>query len=503
MGLAASKDCWPVGKMANLAIDTFRNGPNGNQAAATDQDKLPIATTIFVLALVTPIIFNLGPIALNGTRLVLVCAFLPCLWSTISGKREPLTLSELCLIFFTLWFGIAFAFHHGLGVWERFGQNTLDSLGAYLLARTTIRNARQFEQLVKLLALAATLVVPFAFLEALTGRVFLNEILDRVPFWKSMAHVDGPRRLGLDRAQATFEHPILYGVFSSSLLVLCIMVRRSYAMGLLVMIGGCLSLSTAALLQTVLQLGMICWNVLLRSVRSRWLILVGLIVLGYVVLDLMTNRSPIRVFISYATFNSHTGYHRIHIWNYGIENVMKSPLFGIGLNDWTRPAWLHSDSVDNFWLLVAMWCGFPGVIALISGFVLTLVKVLRAKIDPSQIESRYRVAWVITIVLMSISLCTVHVWNATYSYLFFMLGAGFWLTQLREHNVDDDGEQSEESNNRISLSLRRKAPDAKPDRGTGSPYTRFQQDTTKPTETRRNVDSRQQKKTEIRYSRFD
>ena len=45
--------------------------------------------------------------------------------------------------------------------------------------------------------------------------------------------------------------------------------------------------------------------------------------------------------------------------------VGRHPVFGIGLNDWTRPWWrAKMASFDNFWLLQAMRFGLPTLIFL-------------------------------------------------------------------------------------------------------------------------------------------
>ena len=91
---------------------------------------------------------------------------------------------------------------------------------------------------------------------------------------------------------------------------------------------------------------------------------------------MVSNRAPLVVLISYITFSTSTAYNRILIWRYGTDDVMGSPLFGIGLNDWSRPIWMGS-SVDNFWLLWAMRYGLVGFLLLAIPILLILYKVIR------------------------------------------------------------------------------------------------------------------------------
>ena len=51
--------------------------------------------------------------------------------------------------------------------------------------------------------------------------------------------------------------------------------------------------------------------------------------------------------MTYFTFSTTSAYNRIIIFEYGSAEVMRNPIFGIGLGDWIRPVWM-SDSMDNF-----------------------------------------------------------------------------------------------------------------------------------------------------------
>lgn len=394
-------------------------------------DRLPIITALFIVALVTPLTVLVGPIALSPTRLVLLVSFAPGLWFLLSGRAGPLVATDALFLAFICWFAAAMVLHHGSAQVERAGQNALDLLGAYLLARVTITTRRRFDQMIRVLTLVLSLMLPFAAVEAVSGQQPLNQLLNHLPGLTATERAETRPRLGLHRAQVSFDHPILFGVISSSLILMAGLRRCRGRVPALILAAG-LSLSSAALLQVAMHLALIGWAHVWRGVRARWWLLFGLCVLGYGVVDLASDRSPFRVLVSYATLNSGSGYHRLLIWEYGLQNVLANPLFGIGLNEWTRPAWLHSNSVDSFWLLVAMWCGLPGLALLIAGIAASLVRAIRVPlVEGSQVAS-CRLAWVLTIVTLCLSVATVHVWNTAYSYVFFLIGAGVWLGHARE-----------------------------------------------------------------------
>ena len=56
---------------------------------------------------------------------------------------------------------------------------------------------------------------------------------------------------------------------------------------------------------------MIVWE---KMTGAKWKLLALLGVLAYIVVDLLSNRSPIQVLISYGTFNQGTAYNRVLIW---------------------------------------------------------------------------------------------------------------------------------------------------------------------------------------------
>ncbi|MEL6677596.1 MAG: O-antigen ligase family protein [Pseudomonadota bacterium] len=415
--------------MANVTETApLRPGRAGIGGPSREADlRLPLIATLYLCSLVLPMTVAVGPVILSMYRLVLLLAFVPLALNWIMGRYDRVYLADLMLLGFVVWYMLAMFVHHGSWAIEAGGQNAVDAFGAYLLARASVRSAAQFRAMVKYLVLAVLFTLPFAVYEALTAVPILNQILANIPGVNVHPNMDTGGRLGLDRVQGPFEHPILYGVFCASVLSLAYLVRGSVPSAGVAVFGGFLSLSTGALMAMMVQIGLLGWNWITRSIRARWKLLLALTVLGYIVIDLLSNRSPVQVLITYATLNSATGYWRLAIWEHGSQNVLNNPLFGIGFNDWVRPAWMISGSVDNFWLLIAMRSGLPGVILMIGGFFLAIRGVARVKAPADSALVQCQRAWLITLVAVFLAICTVHVWNGTYSFLFFLIGAGVWM----------------------------------------------------------------------------
>jgi hypothetical protein len=261
-----------------------------------------------------------------------------------------------------------------------------------------------------------------------------------------------------------FSHPIHYGLFCASLISLVLVGFRNliptpqrYFLAFLVCVGVICSVSSGAVTPMLVQFGLIFWAWAFRDVASRWLILTGVTVFGYVAIDLASNRTPIEVFLSYATFSSNTAYTRLYIFEWGMINVWDNPLFGLGMNDWHRPFWL-TGSVDNFWLLTAMRYGIPAFLLLASAYFLLVGAVIRRKFASSNPAFQFRRAWIFTQVGLIVALCTVDIWAIAMSYVFFLFGSGAWFATFKV-----DAPPGSESDDRIA------APASIADRR----YTRF------------------------------
>ena len=163
--------------------------------------------------------------------------------------------------------------------------------------------------------------------------------------------------------------------------------------------------------------------------KQRWLLLLGLAILAYIAIDLLSTRTPMRVFLTYATFSAQTAYTRLYIFEWGMVNVWANPIFGLGFNDWVRPPFMGS-SVDNFWLLTAMRYGIPGFLFLAVGYFVLIWKVGRKNFDGDAIMLLLRRSWVFTLVGVCFTLATVHIWSAPFSLFGFLLGAGVWFCLL-------------------------------------------------------------------------
>lgn len=398
--------------------------------SAVSGARLGPLVILLLVTLALPIYFSVGSFRLSPHRLVLLLSLVPMALAWLSGAAGRIRATDIWVILTCLWIAVVMPLHLGAGAIEYVGINTAEMLGAYLIGRVCIRSEVQYGAVLRILRIVILLLLPAALIESVSGVQIYNKLLSAFP---TFAWVNYEQRLNLFRAQTTFEHPILFGVFTALLFAPVYHAAREgrSRVGSLmhaspIAAATFFSLSMGAYLGVIIQIMLMCWGWALRQVRHRWKVLGGLTVAAYVIVDLLSNRTPFQVFSSYITFDAHTAYWRVLIFQYGMENVWSSPFIGIGLADWTRPEWMHISSVDNFWLLFAMRYGIPGFALIFAVYLSTLAALVRARPASASIR-RHRDALAFSLIGLGIATCTVHLWGATFVMMMFLLGAGSWI----------------------------------------------------------------------------
>lgn len=410
---------------------------------------LPLPVWIFLLGVTMPIWFQIGPLAMNTLRLQLIVMIVPLTIGLFTGRYGRVLPTDVLFFLHLLWLVIAIAVNNPDRVVQFSGSNGIEFIGGYVLARAYVRTPETFVALCRALILILVVLFPFAIFEAMTGKRMLLDLLWQIPGATSNYRMPPEERMGLVRVQSVFSHPIHYGLFSAVTFSMAFVGLKGaskygwrYVTGIIAATAGFLALSSGALLAIFLQFGLIIWNRVLASVRLRWWLLLGLFALAYIAIEIASSRSTLRVFMTYATFSAQTAYWRMLIFEWGMQNVWSSPIFGIGLNDWFRPYWMYTSSVDNFWLLMAMRYGIPGFVLIMAGYVWAMVQIIRRKFTPGTALNQLRLAWVFTFMGLSFTLFTVHIWTLIYSFVFFMLGAGMWMTAVDQ---EDDPQSAKDA----------------------------------------------------------
>ena len=444
--------------------------------AATQVHKLPRPILLYLLTVVLPIGFKAGPLYMTTLRMFLIAMIVPLTVRLLSGAYGKLIATDFLFVAHIAWGAVAINVNNPDQVVQQMGSVGVEFLGAYILGRAYIRTPETFMALSRTLIVMVLVMLPFAIHETLTGRPLIVEYLRKIPSMSTVPIITIEKRMGLERVQASFAHPIHYGLFCSVAFSLCfVALRGTMSSARRVVTGGIiaglgfLALSSGALTAIAIQFFLIIWAAVFRNMNAKWWLLVGLFALGYVVVDMLSNRSPIKVFMSYATFSAHNAYWRAIIFEWGMKSVWAHPIYGIGLNDWVRPSFMHSGSMDNFWLVMAVRYGIPGFILIAIGYLAVIFRVMRRNFAGQERMILLRRAWVFTFLGLTFTLCTVHIWTSIYSFVFFMFGAGVWFIFYTPPAADADNPDRTAGDPDRTSSLQRPAALRM------TPYSRFPQ----------------------------
>ena len=443
-------------------------------SAAYERAAKPFIVQFFIFLLILPVSFALGPIRLTFPRLFLLVMFVPLIVRWLMGRYGGIIAADLLLVAHAAWHFLIISFHHGVTKASEFSTvAAVELLGAYFLARVYIRDRTSFLFFAKCAFWTLVVLLPFAMIESLTRQMLISNIIGAIPGLTAFENVGYEPRMGLYRAQVTFEHPILFGVFCSSLFsVAWFALSRPdaslFARGMRAFfpfLGTFFSLSSGALVSILVQGILIGWDFVTKTLKKRWNILALIFLAMYVTIDLLSNRSPAQIFISFGTFNSATAWNRILIWEYGSAEVIRNPIFGLGLKDWQRPHWMVA-STDNYWLLVAMRFGLPGFALMASAFFLAMRGVAKMDFGNRPELLACQKAYMTSVFGTFIAMCTVHMWGGTFLFVVFMLASGIWMfTQPEDVGPrrrgaaarGDDGDDAREASSERSTSRRRGA----------------------------------------------
>ncbi len=416
----------PPSAAATLTADGSRRlAPSGGTTAAI---------ILLVVVIFLPNIWTLGSLNLSPALLYLILGFVPLLGFWLAGRAGSRLLSDWLVLGFAAWAaGTRFILLDTGAALEPAGVVLLQTAGAYLAGRVLVRDLAATRLAFGAAIIGVIAMLPFLLWEAVTGTKPLLDLAGLFGSTLTATHMDP--RWGFSRAQGGFEHPILLGIYCATLVSPALFLfdgPRGRALRWVgtpcVAIAAVTSLSTGALLSMNTQIALIGWNALLREVRKRWTTLLWLVAALYVAVDTLSNRTPFHLFVDYATFNSQSSYNRILIWEFGSAAVMQSPLLGHGTDDWERPAFMHA-SMDNFWLVIAYRYGVTGVALLLGAFLFTIVKIARWP-SPGGDFDRARYGVLFALVATMIAIVSVHLWNNSYIWLIFMLGAVSWMVDV-------------------------------------------------------------------------
>jgi hypothetical protein len=386
----------------------------------------PWLLVFVMICLLTPGNFTVAGAQLSMPRVMLL-GFLPFLvWRWLRGDAGKLNVVDILMLFCTLWMTLALIINHGLSAATRGIIMSVEIFGGYLVGRMLIRNTADYRRFFMLLTCGLAVLLPFALVEMLTGKNLIRPLFDTfltIPPRQSNLGM----RLGMVRAQTIFEHPILYGLVGSMGVANMLYIYRDQFFRSLRLSGFFIfivftSISSGPMLSVLLQIALTVWDRFLRFLKGRWYILAGLGLFAVLLMRVASEFSVLDFVIQNFMFNPDTAAPRLIILEYGSAEIVRHPIFGIGLNEWVRP-WYKKSSVDNFWLNFAMRFGLPSLLFLILALVISTARIAMQKTLSRQ-EANYRTGYLITLAGLVVTLGTVYIWGATFVFVTIFIGAG-------------------------------------------------------------------------------
>jgi len=395
-------------------------------APVTSDAVLPAIVGAYIISFLIPIefSFSIGGLLLTPTRLFLLLAAIPVMLLSLSKHR--FRAEDGFMLFFAFWMTLSYVYKRGPAGFEISGQQFLETVVSYFVARTFLMTTGQIRRLTIYLIIVVGVLGVLAVPEAITHVRYLHTIPASVTgFYYEIA---SDTRMGLLRAASTFEHPILFGLFCSSMFSLGWYILPTTKARILhlaaTFLATLMSLSSAALLILLMQIGLIGLERVTRSFKKRTVVFSSIILTAVVLIEVLSDRGTVKLIGSYLTFNPHTAYYRVLQWDFTVDDIIRHPFVGIRFEEWTRPFWL-TDSIDNQWLLMAMNNGIPAVLAIWAMLAIMVRKVYKLKrlTNDPQLQMLC-MGWLIGMMALYLGAWTVSFFGKMQPVYMFLLGIG-------------------------------------------------------------------------------
>ncbi len=390
-----------------------------------------VLVILLALMILVPIELSLraGTLFVPWYRLLLVVVAIPVVLKVITGKVKLKTF-DWFIVAHCIWLFTAEMIKRGSSGIQPGFVFLLETMIAYLLVRCYMTKPGHFSSFARTLFVLLCISIILAVPEAIFLKErYIHDFASLVTGYQYNFQDD--YRLNMLRAASTFEHPILFGLFCSCAIGLLWSTANKSGLRKLktaiLFFGVILSASSAPILTAIVQTVLVIVERITRQIKSRLRILITLIAVIFTILSIFSNRGPFGIIATSLALNPQSGYYRILIWEYTIDDVMRSPIIGFLPETWTRPWWM-TDSLDNHWLAQALRGGIPAVVLILFGFWLVWRELYKTKIVPEDF-ARARFGWSVMALALVLGGATVAFFGKMHTFSFVLLGYGAALSQ--------------------------------------------------------------------------
>jgi hypothetical protein len=403
-----------------------------------------VLAMLFVLSIFIPVEFHflLGSLRIEAYRIVLALVLVYGLIN-INKILKDADIIDILLFIFTVLATASLIYNHGLqkGI-ESSGILIIETLGAFYLARLFIRTPKNYYEINMWFVTILAFLLIFSLYEAFAKHRILHEWAKNITGNDALdyrLYTHYYIRLGIMRTTNLFAHPILYGTIGAIFFPFIVLLSaykfklKNALKALAIFIGMITTLSSAPLLSVAFQ-GMTAVLSRFWDGGKRFWLGFGFIALsGMILINAISNRGFFAILISYLTFNPVTGYYRLLQWEHSMDDIADNPLFGIGLNDWTRPEWMNS-SIDSFWLLMTLQHGIIASFLLLFVCLYAVFHTLNT-LHKHHPAIRWMVeSWILAFMSLILIGFTVDYFGKIQPLFFFVLGSIGWAKSYPKLN---------------------------------------------------------------------
>lgn len=412
--------------MASIAAPTQYSQPKGS---ARFMSVWPAVVLLVCFLFPPEVAFYAGPLRMGVYRLALIALSPLIVFAALNGrfKIHPL---DFIIFVVACWLPISFAMNYDWSVGlEAGGSQSLDLVLSYFLGRIAIRTLQDLRNFLICIFPALAFVGLLLAAESLSGKLFVRQTAQSI--FGGTGNIGNLLRVefreGFLRAYSVFTHPIHAGIFLSSFIPLYFLQFKSLQWrnsGAFIGVLGFFSLSSAALLGILANIFILVYDWAQQRVRDlSWGIFLITVFIGVFTVQLFSQNGVVPVIYRYLTFNAQTGYYRTLIWEYAGAEALRHPWFGIGYEEYTRPAWMGSGSIDAHYLFMATSYGFfPAFLYFLVAVFLVISLGRCASKSKTSVSRQTFLSLASGLSVIIILLFTVTLWGAMLAWFNFTLG---------------------------------------------------------------------------------
>ena len=338
---------------------------------------------------------QIGTVDFNVSRIVIIALYAALfLRGNVPKQFKLIWLDKLVLIFYGSQIIAAATNTELMALIENRAGSFFDLVLPYFAVRMIITNMERYASFLKGMTFIASLLAIVAFYESITGNNPVGYMLEYHTWSGDLTARIPEARFGFHRAQVTFSHPIMLGMFFAMLGGVCSgfllnvrdnTLRHKIGFGLL-FLGVFSTMSSGPLLTAILVILFMAFY----RFRRYWKIAVIMVVVMSVVLEIVSNRHFFEV-IDRITISSRTAWYRSRLIEVALfEGGMSGYwLTGFGFVD---PGWganidmrSYTDMVNHYLLILSRFgiVGFIPFCGIIATAILCLYKAFRMAIFES------------------------------------------------------------------------------------------------------------------------